>query len=160
MKPLAKRHRLSRRSIDKMKTLHADMRAVVYRASEILRDTGDGSLDFRVGETDRTLERQSKLKASGASSTMNSRHLVKPLNENGQWVPRAAAVDLIALTNGQVSWHWPLYHRITEAMDQAAAELGVQIDSGSKWTRFPDGPHHQLSWKHYPVKRATKARHV
>ena len=160
MKPLAKRHRLSRRSITRMKTLHADMRAVVYRASEILRDTGDGLLDFSVGETDRTLERQRELVAAGSSATMNSRHLVKMLNENGQWREKAAAVDLVAIVGGKVSWDWKFYHRITKAMKQAADELGVQIDSGSNWKTFPDGPHHQLSWKHYPVQRVAKARHV
>lgn len=145
-------HRLSRRSREKLRPAHADLRAVVYRASEILRDVKNGSVDFRVGEVQRPLARQVQLYKSGASTTMNSRHLIAELKENGEWHDRVAAVDLFALVGGKISWDWPLYHVIADAMKQAARELGVALEWGGDWSTFKDGPHFQLSWRSYPKR--------
>lgn len=153
MIPLAKDTWLSSHSKRKLRAAHHDLKAVVYRASAILKAKGS-HVDFRVGEVDRSVERQRELKAAGASRTMNSRHIVKPLKENGEWVERAAAVDLIALIGGKVSWDWPPYYVIADAMKQAAQELGVPIEWGGDWRSFKDGPHYQLPWRKYPVKRS------
>lgn len=133
-------HRLSRRSRGKMRLLHPDMKKVVVRASEIMNP---GSVDFRVGECDRSAERQQMLVKRGASKTFNSRHLVN----DGV----CHAVDLIALIDGKVSWDWPLYHQIADAMKQAARELNIPIEWGGDWQSFQDGPHFQLPWKDYPA---------
>lgn len=152
MKPLDPNHRLSRSSREKLKPAHGDLRAVVYRASALLRDVQGGRVDFRVGEVERTLERQKELYASGASKTMNSRHIPAELKEGCQWQTRVAAVDLFALVGGKISWDWPLYHIIADAMKQAADELGVDLDWGGDWASFADGPHFQLSWRSYPKR--------
>lgn len=124
---------LGARSKTRLNGLHKDLVAVVERAIEI---TG---VDFTVLEGMRTLARQKKLVASGASTTLNSRHLT------------GHAVDLGAYVDGTVRWDWPLYHAIAKAMKQAAEELDVELEWGGDWKSFPDGPHFQLSWKAYPL---------
>lgn len=123
---------LSQRSLDAMKGVHPDLIAVVRRAIKLT------TVDFVVLEGMRTLAKQKQLVAKGASKTMNSRHLT------------GHAVDLGAWVGGQVRWDWPLYHKIAEAMQQAADELDIAVISGANWETFPDGPHHELNRKFYP----------
>lgn len=123
---------LSQKSLDKMKGLHPDLVKVVKRAIELT------TVDFTVGETLRTVERQKELVAKGASQTMKSRHLT------------GHAIDLYALKNGGVVWELLLYKEIAKAMLQAAKELGVDLEWGGNWKTLVDGPHFQLTWKSYP----------
>jgi peptidoglycan L-alanyl-D-glutamate endopeptidase CwlK len=55
-----------------------------------------------------------------------------------------------AKVGDEVRWDWPLYHKLDEAMKQAAAALGIEIEWGGDWKSFPDGPHFQLPWATYP----------
>lgn len=128
---------LSPRSIARLENAHPDLVKVVTRAAAI------SNLDFTVLETLRTIERQKQLVAKGASSTMKSRHLPGP---DG----KSRAVDLAPMIDGEVSWDWPLYHRLADAVKQAAKEVGVPIEWGGDWTTFKDGPHWQLPWGAYP----------
>lgn len=123
---------LSKLSLSRLVGLHPDLVKVVKRAIEITE------VDFRVGEGLRTVERQKQLKAAGATTTLNSRHLT------------GHAVDLIALMGGDVRWDWPLYHKIAAAMKQAAKELNIPLEWGGDWKTFKDGPHFQLPWASYP----------
>lgn len=125
-------YKLSSRSLDKLKGLHPDLVAVVHRAIQIT------SVDFTVLEGLRTIERQKELYAQGATKTLNSRHL------DGH------AVDLGAYVGGEIRWDWPLYHKISDAMKQAAKELDVALTWGGDWKSFPDGPHFELDWDEYP----------
>lgn len=95
-------------------------------------------IDFAVIEGVRTLEKQKEYVASGASQTLNGRHLT------------GHAVDLAAYVGREVRWDWPLYHKIAAAMKQAAVELSISIAWGGDWKKFPDGPHFELSRKDYP----------
>ena len=124
--------RLSSRSQSNLRGIHPDLRRVVERAIEIT------PVDFTVIEGLRTKERQRELVDSGASRTMNSRHLT------------GHAVDLAAWVDGAINWEWPHYHKIAAAMKQAAAELGIRIEWGGDWKSFKDGPHFQLPFKDYP----------
>jgi peptidoglycan LD-endopeptidase CwlK len=123
---------LSRASLSTLKGVHPDLVRVVKRAIGLTK------VDFRVGEGLRTATRQRQLVRSGASRTMNSRHLT------------GHAVDLWAIVGGQVRWDWPLYYRIADAMKQAAKLEGVPIEWGGDWSKFKDGPHYQLPWRKYP----------
>ena len=125
-------YKLGMRSKHRLKGVHPDLVAVVKRAIEI------SSVDFTVLEGIRTVSRQRELVAKGASTTMNSRHLT------------GHAVDLGAWVDGTVRWDWPLYHKIANAMKQAAKEEGVIMEWGGDWASFPDGPHFQLNWEEYP----------
>lgn len=101
------------------------------------------AVDFAVIEGVRTLEKQKEYVASGASQTLNGRHLIQASGFG-------CAVDLAAFLGKELRWDWPLYHKIAAAMKQAAAELSISIVWGGDWKKFPDGPHFELSRKDYP----------
>lgn len=125
-------YQLGPRSKNRLKGVHDDLVKVVERAIEI------STVDFTVLEGLRSPERQKALVEAGASQTLNSRHIT------------GHAVDLGAWVDNQVDWSWPLYHKIAEAMKEAAKELDVAIVCGADWKRFPDGPHFELDRKAYP----------
>jgi peptidoglycan L-alanyl-D-glutamate endopeptidase CwlK len=118
---------LGKRSRDRLVGVHPDLVKVVERAIEIT------TVDFTVLEGVRAPERQRILVDSGASQTLNSRHIP---GRDGF----AKAVD----------WSWPLYHKIAKAVKTAAQELNIPIEWGGDWRTFKDGPHFQLSKKEYP----------
>ena len=122
---------LSSKSLERMRGLHPDIVQVIKLA--ISRTT----VDFTVLEGLRTKDRQRKLVDSGASKTMNSRHLT------------GHAIDIAPLDDGKVSWDWPLYHQLAPIIKECAEELDVDLEWGGDWTSFKDGPHWQLSWNTY-----------
>lgn len=151
--------RFSQRSLERLQGVHPDLVRVAHKA------LARSEVDFGVTEGRRSRERQAELVASGASTTMNSRHLT------------GHAIDLVAYVGGSVSWDWPLYYKLADAMKSAAAEEGVDLEWGGAWGRdlqdfenahqasddytaerrgegrrpFLDGPHFQLSWQEYPA---------
>ncbi len=125
-------YRLGPRSQTRLKGVHPDLVRVVERAIEIT------TVDFTVLEGLRDPARQKTLMESGASQTLNSRHIT------------GHAVDLGALVDNQVDWSWPLYHKIAAAMKEAAKELNIAIVWGGDWSRFKDGPHYELDRRKYP----------
>jgi peptidoglycan L-alanyl-D-glutamate endopeptidase CwlK len=128
----AQRFKLSARSRSRLAGVHPDLVRVVERAIQLT------DVDFAVIEGVRTLEKQREYVASGASQTLNGRHLT------------GHAVDLAAYVGRELRWDWPLYHRLAAAMKQAAVELSISIVWGGDWKKFPDGPHFELSRKDYP----------
>lgn len=120
------------RSKARLKGVHPDLVKVVEKAIQLT------TVDFTVLEGVRDAVRQKKLVESGASQTMNSRHLT------------GHAVDLGAWVDDQVDWSWPLYHKINAAMQEASKLVGVPIEWGGNWRTFKDGPHFQLPKKEYP----------
>ena len=125
-------YKLGPRSQSRLKGVHPDLVKVVEQAIRI------STVDFTVLEGLRDPIRQKKLVESGASQTLNSRHIT------------GHAVDLGAWVDDQVDWSWPLYTQIATAMKTAAKELGVSIVWGGDWKSFKDGPHFELSRKDYP----------
>ena len=125
-------YKLGPRSQSRLKGVHPDLVKVVERAIEIT------TVDFTVLEGLRTPERQKTLMESGASQTLNSRHIT------------GHAVDLGAWVEDEVRWDWPLYHKIAAAMKEAAKELNVAIVWGGDWRTFKDGPHFELDRRKYP----------
>lgn len=123
---------LSPRSYKRLEGVHPDLVRVVERAIAITE------VDFVVLEGLRTKERQAELLKTGASRTMNSRHIT------------GHAVDLGAWVDKQVDWSWPLYSKIAAAMKQAASEQNVPIVWGGDWRTFRDGPHFELNRSKYP----------
>ncbi|MEQ8405948.1 MAG: M15 family metallopeptidase [Oceanicaulis sp.] len=126
--------RFSERSERRMQGVHPDMVRVMRRALEL------SPLDFTVVEGLRSLQRQHELYASGASKTMNSRHLT------------GHGVDIAPIVGGSISWHWPHYYDLADVVKQAAADCGVTLEWGGDWTSFKDGPHWQLPWDGYPAE--------
>ncbi len=123
---------LSTASWKKMEGVHPDLIKVVELA---IKKT---PVDFMVLEGLRTPERQKQLFDSGASQTMNSRHL------DGH------AVDLGAIVGGHLTWKESLYQKIADAMLQAAAELKIPIIWGGSWVTLRDLDHFELNRKFYP----------
>lgn len=126
------KYKFSKRSYSKMHGVRPELIAVATRALAL------SPIDFGVTEGLRSVKRQRQLVSSGASKTMNSRHLT------------GHALDVVAYVGGSVRWDWPLYEQIAEAFKVAADELGVTIKWGGDWKSFKDGPHFQLSRKVYP----------
>ena len=122
-------YKLGQRSLQNLSGVHPDLVAVVKRAIEITEQ------DFSVIEGVRNIDRQRQLVKSGASQTMNSRHLT------------GHAVDIAPYP---LSWDWPKFYPIEDAMKKAAEELEVDLEWGGDWRSFKDGPHWQLSRKTYP----------
>ena len=123
---------LSQRSLTRLEGVHPDLVRVVKKAAAM------SDLDFTVLEGLRTLDRQRKLLAQGASKTMNSRHIT------------GHAVDLAPMIAGEVRWDWPLYHKLAKIVKSAAADEKVPLQWGGDWRAFKDGPHWELPWKFYP----------
>ena len=124
--------KLSDRDLQRLIGVHPDLVAVVEGAAQVTE------VDFIITEGLRTKERQEQLVRAGASRTLKSRHLT------------GHAIDLAAKVGDEVRWDWPLYHKLADAMQQAAAVCGVKIEWGGDWKSFPDGPHFQLPWATYP----------
>ena len=133
---------LGDKSLQRLSTVKPALQSVVKRAIEL------SSVDFRVIEGIRTLERQQYLLKKGATRTLKSKHLT------------GDAVDLAPVIDGQVSWDWQYFHPIAKAMKAAAEEQDVLIRWGGTWLplsvttptngkfalskSFPDGPHYEL----------------
>lgn len=130
------------RSLKSMQGIHPDLRLVLDKALQ------DSPLDFVVIEGLRTKERQKQLVASGASKTLDSRHIT------------GHAVDLLPIgVDGKPAFDWPLYNQLGPAVKKAAADLGIELDWGGDWKSFKDGPHFELDRKAYPVGEwETKAK--
>jgi peptidoglycan L-alanyl-D-glutamate endopeptidase CwlK len=132
--------RYSQRSLNNLKGIHPDLRRVLDRALQ------DSPVDFVVIEGLRTRERQQKLVASGASKTMNSRHLT------------GHAVDLVPIGPDGPSFSWAFYDHLGPAVEAAAALEGVAIQWGGRWTKFRDGPHFELDRDAYPARNYTPSQ--
>ena len=111
--------KLSNRSKKNLDGVDDRLVAVVEYAIEVTK------VDFAVIEGIRTIQRQRELVASGASQTMNSKHI------DGH------AVDLMAYIGNRASWELNLYDDIADAVKLAAIEVGVPIKWGAAW-HIPD----------------------
>ena len=131
-------YKLSLRSRQRLSGVHPDLVAVVKRAIEITTQ------DFFVGEGIRSVERQKRLVASGASRTMNSRHITGHAVDLHPY-PYKGDHDQDGVPNSD---DYDAYEPIVDAMKQAAEELGVELEHGFDWGW--DAPHHQCDWKKYP----------
>lgn len=140
-----KKHKLGSRSLKNLRGVHPDLVKVVKRALRIC------PCDFTIIEGCRTLARQRKLKASGASKTLRSRHIPYK-NHPGH------AVDIVPWIDGTVNWNNPSqFCQVGHAMRVAAMDLGIPLVWGAgrmyggHWSNsFNDMPHFQLPWKEYP----------
>lgn len=150
---------LGQSSLKELKGVHPDLVAVTKRAIQL------SAQDFAVHDGIRTVAEQQRLVASGASTTMDSRHLT------------GHAVDLVPYVNGKLRWEWPLIYVIADAVRVAARELSIPIRWGGAWDvdftasnqspedlvddygrrrrrqglrAFIDGPHYELPKQQYP----------
>lgn len=113
---------LGSKSLQRLHGVHPKLDAVVQLAiSQTVQD-------FTVQEGLRTPARQRLLVASGASKTLNSKHLEQP-DGFGH------AVDLVPWIDNTARWEWgPIYH-IAAAMREAAIICATPIRWGGVWDR-------------------------
>ena len=130
-------YNLSLRSRQRLSGVHPDLVDVVKRAIEIT------DIDFFVGEGIRSIERQKRLVASGASRTMNSRHITGHAVDLHPH-PYKGDHDLDGVPNSD---DFDAYKPIVDAVRQAGEELGVELVHGYDWGW--DAPHVELNRKNY-----------
>jgi len=121
----------SKNSLEKLDTVHPDLRRVVELALERTPD------DFAVICGHRGKAAQEKAFADGFSKVQypNSKHNSKP----------SLAVDLAPLTSGKIDWGATgLFIGLSYTMKSAAEELGIDIVWGGDWESLRDFPHYEL----------------
>ena len=106
---------LSERSLSRLKGINDKLSKVVQSAIDYTK------VDFGVTRGLRTIEEQKELVESGASQTMNSKHL------DGN------AVDLVAYIGPKISWELNVYDDVAEAIKTAAMEHDLSIRWGAAW---------------------------
>ena len=106
---------LSERSLSRLEGVNDKLVKVVQSAIDYTK------IDFGVTCVLRTIEEQKELVESGASQTMNSKHL------DGN------AVDLVAYVGPKICWELNVYDDVAEAMKTAAMEHDLSIRWGAAW---------------------------
>jgi len=105
---------LGKRSLQKLSTVDDRLQRIVYYAIAVTKQ------DFSVICGIRTKTEQRSLVASGASQTMNSKHL------------DGLAVDLMAYSGGG-RWELNLYDEIADAMKEGAGHEKISLRWGAAW---------------------------
>ena len=133
-------YRFSSRSLERLRTCHADL---VLLMTEALADP-DCPSDISVLEGFRNQADQDAAFAAGSSTLRwpQSRHNSTP----------SMAVDVAPYVNGGITWDWQYYYPLAEHVEQVWNRLFVAGDLtgdfsltwGGSWTTFKDGPHWQL----------------
>ena len=108
-------YKLGKASLNELIGVHPDLVKVVEKAIQITAQ------DFGVHDGLRTLAEQQKYVASGASKTMDSRHLT------------GHAVDLVPYINGKLRWEWEPIYIIADAVRSSAKQLNVPLIWGGAW---------------------------
>ena len=139
---------LSVKDITRLNGVHPDLVRVIELAA------ARSPIQFVVTEGVRSKARQVELVNAGKSKTMRSRHLPE-----SNACKQSCAVDLAVwedrdadkvVDTDEISWKFPQYKQLADAVKAAAAELGIEVEWGGDWTSLKDGPHFQLPWGSYP----------
>lgn len=109
--------------------VHPDMVRVVEEAIIIT------PVDFRNHEGVRSIERQRRLFDAGASTTLESKHLIQK-DGYGHAVDLVPYLDFDLDGDKELRWDWPLAYKIAEAMQGAAIKLSVRVRWGGCWDRI------------------------
>jgi peptidoglycan L-alanyl-D-glutamate endopeptidase CwlK len=107
--------KLSKRSLSKLEGVDPRLVEIVHSAIKLTK------VDFGVTEGLRTVQRQQELVKSGASQTMDSKHI------------KGLAVDVVAYIGSRISWELPLYCDIAEAFKESSRQLKYDIIWGGAW---------------------------
>jgi peptidoglycan L-alanyl-D-glutamate endopeptidase CwlK len=127
------------RSEKNLTGVHPDLQRIIRAALDAHH------CHFIVTEGLRTLERQRKLVASGASKTLRSRHLT------GHAVDVVASLDMDGDGKEEIRWDYPLFADFAKTVKAQAKLLLLTVEWGGDWKSFKDGPHFQLPHKEYPA---------
>lgn len=117
---------LGEKSRHELLGVHPSLVLVVERAILVTAQ------DFSVHDGLRTEDEQREYVRTGASKTMQSKHLPQ-VDGYGH------AVDLVPFINGQLRWEWEPIYAIAAAVHHAALELDVELVWGGVWDRKFNG---------------------
>lgn len=106
--------------------VHPDLVKVVEGAILLTR------VDFSVFEGLRTPERQRKLFDAGASTTLESKHIVQK-DGFGHAVDLVPYIDFDGDGDKELRWDWPLAYVIADAVRKACIAFSVRIRWGGCW---------------------------
>lgn len=133
-------YHLGRGSLRKLRGVHPDLYSVIHLAITLT------PVDFAVTCGPRTIAAQARNVASGASKTMNSRHIRKQCAGFGQV---CFAIDFVPWIDGAADYQdIGAMKQIVQAIKHAAEILGIPVESGGEmwgWDWF----HIQLPRKTY-----------
>ena len=110
---------LSQKSLDRLNGVDNKLVQVVKSAIDYTK------IDFGVTCGLRTVEEQQQLVDSGASQTMNSKHI------------GGDAVDVVAYIGPRITWELNVYDDIADAFKTAAMEHDLALRWGAAW-HIPD----------------------
>lgn len=127
---------------EKLVGVHPHLVRVIEQAAK------DSETDIQVLEGVRTKERQEYLVKTGASKTLDSRH-IPGADGFGKAVDVCPVLDTDGDGDKEPSWHWPHYDALAGVVKAAAVKVGIEVEWGGDW-KFKDGPHWQLPRKLYP----------
>jgi peptidoglycan L-alanyl-D-glutamate endopeptidase CwlK len=114
-------YKFGTKSLSRLEGVHPEIVEVAKKAIEISR------IDFGISCGVRTKREQAKLVASGASQTMNSKHL--PQEVDGL----SHAIDIFCYVDGRLSWELPCYWTAGDAILKASRDLGTKLRWGACW---------------------------
>lgn len=114
-------YKFGTKSISRLKGVHPDLVEVMKKSIEI------SDIDFGISCGVRTKSEQAKLVASGASQTMNSKHIPQEVDGFSH------AIDIFCYVDGRLSWELPCYWIAGDAILKASRELGVKLCWGACW---------------------------
>lgn len=121
------------RSRQNLKGVHPQL---VELAQRMLAET---AIDFTVIDGVRTLEEQRKNVAKGASTTMNSKHLI----QNDGY---SHAFDIAIFTaDGKYIKDLAPYTVLGELAERIADDMGINFTWGGRWPNLVDASHFQLN---------------
>lgn len=132
---------LGQRSLDRMIGVHPELERLVKAAIRLSK------IDFTVVEGVRSLASQREYFRRGKSRTMNSKHLTGHAVDLMPYGDLDGDGDFDQLDKEQ-AWEKPHFLPINDAMQQAAANLGIKIAWGGHWGW--DFPHFEIDPQRYP----------
>ena len=120
------KYTLGKTSLSKLEGVHPSLVKVIKLAIQ------KTTQDFSVNEGLRSLDRQKRLVAAGASRTLNSKHL-KQADGYGHASDLIPWGDFDGNGTNEISWSWEHFYPIAEAMRAAAKELNIRVRWGGCW---------------------------
>lgn len=128
---------LSQRSLDRLAGVHPALERLVKAAILITKT------DFTVIEGVRSIAKQREYFLAGKSRTMHSKHLT------GHAVDLMPYGDFDGDGDFEGSWELSDFYPINDAMQAAAANLGMKVTWGGSWSTFVDAPHFEIDPARY-----------
>jgi peptidoglycan L-alanyl-D-glutamate endopeptidase CwlK len=138
--------KLSQRSLNSLKGVHPDLVRVIAETQVI------PGCRLEIVEGLRDMATQEKYLRTGASKTLNSRHLTGHAADFAMYrdIDGDGDLDFIKVVD-------PDYRAQAKLFKETAKRLGVDMEWGGEiWPNHIDGMHLQLSWASYPLQQKPK----